>query len=97
MFIIYINDFSRASELRFSILFADDTSVFIEGTNYDNMIDILNNELKLVDIWLKANKMTINTLKNHYMMLHRTRIKGDPHPIIIGGNPLTYFLKTQHF
>ena len=40
LFIIYINDFSRASELLFSILFADDTSVFIKGTNYDKMIDI---------------------------------------------------------
>ena len=37
LFIIYKNDFSRASELLFSILFADDTSVFIEGTNYDKI------------------------------------------------------------
>ena len=29
LFIIYMNDFSRSSELLFSILFADDTSVFI--------------------------------------------------------------------
>ena len=62
----YINDFSRASELLFSILFADDTSVFIEGTNYDKMIDILNIELKRVDKWLKANKLTINTKKSLY-------------------------------
>ena len=91
LFIIYINDFSRASELLFSILFADDTSVFIEDTNYDKMIDILNNELKRVDIWLKANKLTINTKKPHYMMFYRIRIKGDHHPLIIGGNALTYF------
>ena len=37
---------SRCSDLLFSILFADDTSVFIEGTNYDNIIYILNIELK---------------------------------------------------
>ena len=60
LFIIYINDFSRTSELLFSILFADDTSVFIEGTNYDKMIDILNTELKRIDIWLKSNKRSIN-------------------------------------
>ena len=60
LFIIYINDFSRASELLFSILFADDTSVFIEGTNYDKVIDILNTELKRIDIWLKSNKLSIN-------------------------------------
>ena len=37
LFIIYINDFSRDSDLLFSILFADDTSVFIEDTNYDKI------------------------------------------------------------
>ena len=63
LFIIYINDFSRASDLLFSILFADDTSVFIEGTNYNKVINILNQELKRVDLWLKANKLTINTKK----------------------------------
>ena len=57
LFIIYIHDFSRASELLYSILFADDTCVFIEGTNYDKMIDILNTELKRIDIWLKSNKL----------------------------------------
>ena len=63
LFIIYINDFSRSSDLLFSILFADDTSVFIEGTNYDKIIYILNKELKRIDIWLKANKLTIHIKK----------------------------------
>ena len=35
LFIIYVNDFSRASQLLFSILFADDTNIFIEGTKYE--------------------------------------------------------------
>ena len=89
LFIIYINDFSRPSDLLFSILFADDTSVFIEGTNYNKVIDILNQELKGVDLWLKANKLTINTKKTHYIMFHRTRIIDDHQPIIIDGNTIT--------
>ena len=63
LFIIYINDFSRASDLLFSILFTDDTSVFTDGTSYNNVIDVLNQELKRVDLWLKANKLTINLKK----------------------------------
>ena len=35
LFTIDINDFSRASDKLFSILYADDTSVFIEGYEYD--------------------------------------------------------------
>ena len=60
LFILYINDFSRSSDLLFSILFADDTSVFIEGTNYDKVINIVNNELERINIWLRAKKLTVN-------------------------------------
>ena len=42
LFIIYMNDFSRSSDLLFSILFADDTSIFIEGTHFENISKILN-------------------------------------------------------
>ena len=30
---------------------ADDTSIFTEGQNYDQLIVILNQELKKLDIW----------------------------------------------
>ena len=64
LFILYINDFSRSSDLLFSILFADDTTVIIEGINYKDIINNLNIELKKVDSWLSANKLTINILLN---------------------------------
>ena len=37
IFIIYMNYFSRSSNLLFSIFFADDTSVFIEGAYFENI------------------------------------------------------------
>ena len=66
LFILYINDFSKASDLLFSILFADDTSVFIEGTAYSSIIKDMNTELEKVDKWLKSNKLSVNILKTHY-------------------------------
>ena len=60
LFIFYINDFSKSSDLLFSILFADDTSVFIEGTAYSSIINDMNRELEKVDAWLKSNKLTLN-------------------------------------
>ena len=44
-FIVFMNDFSRASNILFSILFADDTTVIIEGQNCNNLILTLNTEL----------------------------------------------------
>ena len=58
-----MNDISRASDLLFSILFADDTTVLIEGQNYNNIIFTLNTELQKLDVWLQANKLTLNTQK----------------------------------
>ena len=75
LFILYINDFSKASYLLFTKLFADDTSVFIEGTSYNNIINDMNRELEKVDKWLKSNKLTVNIKKTQYMLFHRTRIK----------------------
>ena len=49
LLIIDINNFSRASEKLFTIKIADDTSVFIEGYEYDKLIKAMNNELENVD------------------------------------------------
>ena len=35
-FSLFMNEFSNASKLHFTNLFADDTSVFLEGTEYSN-------------------------------------------------------------
>ena len=47
VFILYMNDFLRASNLLFLILYADDTNIFIEGTEYHKVIS--NNKLKWTD------------------------------------------------
>ena len=57
--------FLRASNLLFFILFADDTTVIIEGQKYNNVILTLNTELNKLDVWLQANKLTLNTDKTH--------------------------------
>ena len=75
LFILYINDLANVSENLFSILFADDTIVLIEGTNINTMIATLNCELVKLTEWLNANKLSINVSKSHYMVFHRSRRK----------------------
>ena len=76
-----MNDFSRASEIFFTILFADDTSVFIVGTEYTKLIEILNVELERVSCWLNANGLAVNVKKTHYMVFHRAKIKAVALPV----------------
>ena len=42
------------------MVFADDTSVFIEEQSYAEVIKVLNNDLITVSDWLMANKLTSN-------------------------------------
>ena len=75
LFILYINELAKESENFFSILFADDTTVLIEGTHINTMIATLNCELAQLREWLNTNKLSINMSKSHYMVFHRSRRK----------------------
>ena len=47
LFILQMNDLTNSSKLLFAILFADDTSVFLEDKEYTHLIEMLNSELKI--------------------------------------------------
>ena len=78
LFIIYMNDICNISELLFTILYADDTSAILNGKNLIELLNTINTELKLLAIWLDANKLSLNVEKSYYILFHRTRIK-TPH------------------
>ena len=60
LFLLYINDIANVSDILFSILFADDTSVFIQGDQLDDITNKMNLELKKLVAWLNANKLSLN-------------------------------------
>ena len=47
------------------------------------MITSLNSELAKLTDWLKANKLSINVSKTHYMVFHRSRRKLDKEDILL--------------
>ena len=60
LFLMYINDIMHISRILMPILYADDTSAFLQGSTLDNIIELANNELDKMYDWLKANKLSIN-------------------------------------
>ena len=40
--IVFMNDFSNASKLFYTFFFADDTTVFLEGTEYSKLVETVN-------------------------------------------------------
>ena len=87
-----MNYFSRASQL----LFADDTSVFLIGKEYTQLIISLHEELQKVSRWVNANGLTINLKKTHYMMFHRARIKAKDLNVEMQGNNIDCVTTTNY-
>ena len=75
LFIIYMNDICNVSQLLFTVLYADDTCVLVNGKSLNLIIETVNSELQLLSTWLKSNKLSLNTTKSYYAVFHRARMK----------------------
>ena len=64
LFLIYINDLAKVCTHTCSVLFADDTNLFLNGRDLKEMEAQLNNELSVISTWLKVNKLSLNIKKN---------------------------------
>ena len=74
-FSIYINDLVNTSDIFSYLMYADDTTLYfnVEDFNETNKVMAINNELEKVNIWLKLNKLTLNTEKTKCMFFHKRR------------------------
>lgn len=68
LFLLYVNDLVNISANILPILFADDTNLFLVGTDLDQLITSMNNELKLLIEWINTNKLVLNVSKTNYMI-----------------------------
>ena len=87
LFIVYINDFSRSSDVLSFILFADDSNVFFSHNNPNTLVHTVNSELQKVTQWIRANKLSLNLQKTKYMLFSNT-IEALPIDIIFDDTPL---------
>ena len=68
LFLLYVNDLATVSNAFWSVLFTDDTSLFISGKDPEAMCDTINNDLAKNQQWLYCNKLPLNVVKTHYMI-----------------------------
>ena len=56
-------------------MFADDTNLFISDSNIENYFEAMNEELRKVATWFKANKFSLNISKKNiiYFILQEKR------------------------
>ena len=58
IFLLHINDIVNLSPPLFTILYADDSNLFLTGNNVATLIDIMNKELSKIIEWLHSNLST---------------------------------------
>ena len=62
------NDFKNCLNDSDSLMFADDTSIFLQNKDIKELFDADNKELQLVDQWLIANRLSVNVSKTKYIL-----------------------------
>ena len=67
LFILDVNDICNVSKFLFTILYADDTCVLLDGKKLNDLIIMLNVELASLSMWLKSNKLSLNTQKTFFV------------------------------
>ena len=74
-----MNDIPFTGTIFKTIIYADDTTLlanlsdffFLNNTKVN--IKMLNNELKKITLWLRANKFTLNTQKSRFMLFYQPK------------------------
>lgn len=67
LFLIYIDDMKNALTSSRSILYADDTNIFLSGKDITQLTDTFNSELARLNEWFAANRLSLNLSKTHSM------------------------------
>lgn len=69
LFLLYINDLPNCFEKSSARMYADDTHLTYAGVRVNDIQSCLNEDLKHVHNWLRANRLTLNMTKTEYMLI----------------------------
>ena len=72
-FIIYFysNDIPNSLTYCQTILFADDTTVYLTGDNLQTIHDKVNTDLYTLNDWFRANQLSVNPSKTKYILFSK--------------------------
>lgn len=87
LFLIYINDISLNTTLS-SILFADDTCLFLSDKDPLRLQTTLNLELDKISNWLVCNKLTLNVSKSNFILFYGKHNKLKDFNLFVSGEKL---------
>ena len=78
LFSIFINDLPQMLPPDSTLLFADDTTIFLSGTDPQALNSSLQSRLDLANSWMEKNGLKLNASKTKCMLIHSPRKKHCP-------------------
>ena len=73
LFILYINDLANCCLLGKIRIFADDTAIYFECSNIEELLHVGNSIMKDMDKWFTANLLTLNTDKSFFCIYRKPK------------------------
>ena len=70
LFLTYINDFLNVPNMLRCYLFADDTNLYYEAEDINDLEKVINKELKRLSQWLSVNRLSLNIDKTNFVVFH---------------------------
>ena len=102
LFLIYINDLPQAVQNSTVSMYADDTSLCYQVSDINELNEAININLKLLDIWLQGNKLSLNVAKTNSMFVSTKqkhiifKLRNDDLDLKICDNELEVIPKTKY-
>ena len=94
LFLIYINDMKNSVKNSVLHHFADDTNLLCSDANEKNLKKKMNEDLKLIYIWLCSNRLSLNVDKTEFIVFRPAR-KNFEHRFTLTLNRTTLFESTK--
>ena len=80
LFLMYVNDMINCIKFSKLQLFADDTITSLSGKNLHVLFNLLKQEIKILMLWFRANKLSLNFDKTFYSIFRS--IKSSVPPVV---------------
>ena len=77
LFLIYINDLNNCFKHSTVHHFADDTNLIFASKSISTIENVMNNELRFLVEWLRANKLSLNEKKTEMIIFRPIRLSFD--------------------
>ena len=77
LFIIYTNDINNCLSKVKSILFADDTTIYLRSKDIKSLFSDVKQDLTNLIIWFRTNKLSLNLSKTNYVLFKKNNTKID--------------------